>query len=153
MKPHISVWHDPRLPQHVIEVAKTLTCPQDLRHNYGVDSRSKIVDGEYISFLIADGHCGAHEDYEEVSLLWVARNDTNSWVGSTGVPDIQRQPIGTVILLNIEKEHYLEQENGVDGIEGVWAAVLIEEFHKWPAKKDVTKSINDFLKEHHVSNK
>ncbi len=141
----IAVWHDDRLPQQIIDFASTLTPEKDLRYNDGVETGATFINGNYIKYVLADGHCGKHKDWDEVSFLWVARNDTKSWVGVQGIRAIKDQPIGTLILLNIESIHYLQQQNGLKGLLGTWFAVLIDSFPEWPEENEVNECLKEFL--------
>jgi hypothetical protein len=79
--------------------------------------------------LVSDGLCGWHDDKHigcRYTLLLVVRNDTDSYVESIGkYPPVFRQSAGTMIFLNIYREHRLWHKKGKDAPSGVWAAFYL----------------------------
>lgn len=148
MADKIKVWHDGRLPQSVISAANKLETPHNLRNLDGVDTWCVNVDDTQVNYLIADGHCGRHVDWEEISFIWVARNDTKSWVGAKQQRAIRSQPVGTLILLDIGWEHYLQQNKGVNGKVGVWAGVLLASLKEWPTEDESKEICSEFCNAH-----
>lgn len=140
MKPPIAVWHDDRLPQAVIEAAQTVSVYEGLRHDQGVD----ICKRGGTEFVLADGYCGPHTDWDEISILWVARNDVGSWVGARGIPVVKPQPVGTVIVLDINHTHYLATAGGKKGPFGVWAGAVVASLNEWPSREQVEEHLSRF---------
>lgn len=62
----------------------------------------------------------------QYSLLLVVRNDTNSYVQSEAIVPVKNQPVGTMIELNIWKNHRLWNENGDDTELGVFAVLCTD---------------------------
>lgn len=94
---HIKVFHRP-LPKSLRDHQPRLKLDSrydeeyKLRDQLGVDP-VRIGQTHYI---MTDGYILKHIDWEEVSILWVVRNDTNSWVWSHGHPSVKEQPRETL---------------------------------------------------------
>ena len=106
----ILIFHDDRLPEAVIEPMNGLSAGDLKGCREGMGVSVNTING--IEYLMTDGYCPRHDDWEEVSVLWLVRNDLNSWVWSQGKKVSKEQPIGTVIVLDISKEHGLNCKNG-----------------------------------------
>lgn len=96
-----------------------------LRDDGGVDLCSIFgVDG-----LIADGICDWHDDQfisHQYTLILVIRNDHGSYVQCDSINVIKDQPPGTMIFLDIYKQHRLWNDQGNDTPIGVWYGVNID---------------------------
>ena len=138
---YIAVWHDPRIPQCIVEKAKTIVVSDKLREDSGVE----IFNGVHCELVCTDGYCGEHRDWSEVSLLWVARNDKKSWVGVKNIIPVKSQPVGTLILIDIDFTHYQQQPGGSRGQPGVWVAALVSSFPEWPCNEEIEQCIQEFL--------
>lgn len=138
-KPPLSIWYDNRLPNRCIDAVKNLKLPVNLRNLDGVATlRINAMD-----IVACDGHVAYHSDWNSISLLWILRNDLNSYV-ATKRKKVKKQPVGTLILLDIDKEHALIQP-GDQNIHGVWAAVEVDDYSEWPSEEEIECSINTFL--------
>lgn len=99
-----------------------------------------------VKVVVCDGDCGWHDDahYGKYSCLYVLRNDTSSWVESLGVPSQPKQPVGTMILLRIEKDHRLTQDTNAP--KGAWIAATID-YNRLPSQRQcIIDMKNSFLK-------
>ena len=84
----ILTFHDNRLPEAVIEPMNGLSSlhVKNCRKNMGVSVDT--ING--IEYLIADGYCPRYVDWEEISVLWLVRNDPSSWVWSQGFEQLPK---------------------------------------------------------------
>ena len=145
-KTRIQAWQDLRLPASLVQAAATLDVPHGLRDGSGVDFELVVLNGQKIRLMIADGHCATHRDWPEISLIWVVRNDTGSWVKSQGVRANRNQPSGTVVLLDINHPHSLDVVGGQrNGKKGVWAAAVVHSFTRWPTTGAVERQLAGYV--------
>ncbi len=140
------ITYDGRIPQSIKSVADNLTLDRlvGLREDAGVDSRT--ING--VEHIFCDGYCPRHADWKEISVLWLTRNDSNSWVWSQGTKAIKEQPIGSVIVLDIEREHGLNCKGGNKGKPGIWAAAIVARLTEYPSHEDLKKYLDEFVVEH-----
>lgn len=141
----IEVWTPKQtLPQSLINETKKFSTPHNLRKNEGVG----MIVIQNLGCMITDGFVPKHKDWEEVTLMIILRNDTNSWVISENTKPIKLQPPGTLILLDIEHPHSLNTKGGKRSTPGVWIAAIIKEFEQWPSKRKVQMAVNEFFKDY-----
>lgn len=121
----IEVWDSKiKIPQLVLEKISLLK-PKKLRDKAGLECI--IING--LDAFLTDGICDWHDDMHidaQYSLLLVVRNDTNSYVQSEAIVPVKNQPVGTMIELNIWKNHRLWNENGDDTELGVFAVLCTD---------------------------
>jgi hypothetical protein len=135
--------YDERVPQSIKSVADNLTLDYlvGLREDAGVDSRT--ING--VEHLFCDGYCPKHADWREISVLWVTRNDLDSWVWSQGKRSIKKQPMGSVIVLDIERDHGLNCKGGKRGRRGIWAAAIVARLTEYPSLKELKNLLDEFI--------
>ena len=85
---------------------------------------------ERIELVFTPGVCPWHDDRNlgNWSGLLVLRNDTESWVEIRGERPKKVQPVGTLILLDIQKEHRLTRTRGMNNKfdpDKLWVAAAI----------------------------
>ncbi len=142
----LAIMFDQRIPLSVVKSASLLTLNRNTHYDV-VDVRSTAIGKNRIEFVFCDGYCAKHTDWDEVSVLWVVRNDLKSWVGATGVKVVRPQPVGTIIVLDINHEHRLTNPRGCGSKYGLWAAVNIAALKQWPTQAEVVKYIKRFRRE------
>lgn len=88
-----------------------------------------VAMGHLGSVVIAacNAFCDWHDDagITYYTALLVIRDDCGSWVETRGTK-VQRQPPGTVMLLDVRKQHRLNCSGGRKAKPGVWLAVAID---------------------------
>jgi hypothetical protein len=90
--------------------------------------------GAQTEAVITDGFCPWHDDShldQSWSCLLIVRNDTNSWVEVEGCPVNINQPVGTLVLFNLNEMHRLNCGGGRRSKPGVWCALA------WDSKEDL----------------
>lgn len=134
---------DKRLPESVLRQAYEWDEEQvlGLRNSTGV--HTETING--VEYILCDGYCSAHADWEEISILWVIRNDTQSWVWSNNKKMGESQPSRSVIIIDIGKKHGLNCRNGKKGRSGIWLAALVAKLDKWPSDDDVKAYLKEFI--------
>lgn len=117
-------------------------CSRKLRHDAGVDTERLLEQ----SAVICDGYCCWHDDAHllNYSLLYVARNDTDSFVETRGVK-IPSQPVGTLLLLDVRKKHRLNCPGGMQSDTGVWFAFCWDYHHDAPCIEECTGRLMRFF--------
>jgi len=80
--------------------------------------------------------------------MLVLRNDRVSWVESIGTKRVIHQPAGTLVLLNIDREHLLNVKYRSRSKPGVWAAAVIKDYPAWPTDEEVDDDIEAFYEQH-----
>lgn len=135
--------YDKRLPESVREQAYKWDEKhvRNLRKYMGV--HTETVKG--VEYILCDGYCPVHTDWEEISILWLVRNDIQSWVWSCGQKINRHQPSGTVIVIDVNKKHGLNCRNGKKGQPGIWLAALVARLDKWPSDKEIKSYLEEFI--------
>lgn len=127
----IDVWRSEIIiPEKLAQrIAAELSVPTfgkwKLRDEAGADVCSVLG----VDCVFADGICDWHDDLHldhQYSLLLVLRNDIGSYVQCDSLNVVKDQPPGTMIFLDIHKQHRLWHDLGKDAPLCCWYAACID---------------------------
>lgn len=106
------------------------------------------IEFDNLKGLLAHGYVGWHDDasFTNYSALLIIKNSFNGWVEAEGERPIIIQPRGTLLLLNVAREHRLMVKNEENGRQGVWLAVC-KDYQKKPSHTQVLRDFKKSLKE------
>lgn len=126
------VWPAPfPLPEWIVSFANALSLrPGKLRDSAGVDLVGLYKDGRILAVdaLMTDGYCPWHDDMwldTRYSALLIVRNDVDGWVEARGYEPIKSQPVGTLVQLNIHREHRQDAPDGYYTKEGLFICAVL----------------------------